>query len=723
MTHFFRPHRPEEKEARLCRMSPMSGPNVPPSVPPSVPPPVNVQKTWLDRMGDNGKYLLKKLSEGASWLTGDALEQVGKMIAGIPEGISQGIAKAWETLPSRDEVMTYLSRVSGFFNEMKDISIYFPKANTYIDIKTVTNLTDHTQWIETFRENPSLLTNPNVSILPTNVSFGPFELLASLRLEERKAIYMQYVDTFIPAEVQETIGGPGWMNKNPLDRYDIIRQGGNMPKVNAALGGILGLEGWDANLTNITDKQEAKNLAQNSIKSYYRISKDNPNYVSEGLQSDYMQTVRLQPLGGLDVFATDPDKLINGIGPSRFRGALMTGVLDRSKLEIVAGGLKELEHKIRLSRANVRSHLSYYAESNEREFTKEAETLRDTWDGLGGIEKLVLAGAITFGLWKSTFVRTIAMGGVGAYFFQKFVMKHDDPVKKWSELLGGISGKVKDVNARAFGSEVTPGYVEDTATRSNKIIDFLDDYSRFHLERQSIGFGILHDLPMGELAKRFTMDDTQPAHLDLKDPVLHGLIEAALEKRGWSQERYKEFFADPKNCEQVSEALSYVFFVKANEKRENKTKIEFVMDTLRKFPPGTSLSVFGEAARDFENTIPNVQLRMEFQRAHEIYVRLTNEGSEMAYGSTQTLGQFLSQGPTLMPVSNRVGPALAFATGISTAPNIPQSGTKAPTIPASGSSAPSVPNSGTNAPTIPNSGSSAPSVPSSGTKAPDIPTK
>lgn len=635
MIRTFLNHRQTEREARLCYQQPPGASN-------SLSPAPNADpRSTFDRVFDEARDVAKWLIDKAANFGGDALEALGKFAADIPDAILTGLEKAWETLPSQQEVIDYFSRMAFFFRELPWISSYFPSAEHLQDIATIQNLTDHAQWIAAFREHPDLLDDPNTEELPDGV-FGPVELLKHLKPEERQTIYVQYVDAFIPPEVQEQHHGESFMRKSMSERYTAMKP--KMPVLNAALGGILGIDKYDTALQEDADKKEADSLTRDSLETYYAPHEGmHPDITfTEGLTKDYAQTLELQRRLGIPVIATDPDDLIRNIGPSRFRGALLSGVVDRAKLDELGRGFAELEHAKRLATGDAARELDFLRQENNERVRKEAESFMDTFNNMDTFPKLLLIAAAIYGFIQSKTVRVLTGGAVAAYFFQKLVLKHDDPIEKWSHLVGGVTGKLTGANAEIVGGKLTPGYVEQSAEHADVIVNFLDDYNQQEIARQTIGFGVLLDLPLSSLARHYEMrgEDGSEMMLNLSDRTLNGEIANALEQRGWSKTRYKEFFESRRNRDAVSEAMSFVFFRMAAMAPENKPRVELVLEALRKCEPGTSLGIFGSP--DYQNVLGgDTSTRLLFQRAHEEYVRLVAEGRERATRSSQSLGDFL----------------------------------------------------------------------------------
>lgn len=577
------------------------------------------------------------------------------------------------------------------------------------NVDTVNSLNNHAEWIRAFSA-PDFFIYGASEPLKQGEAFGPKEFLRSLTFKQRQEAYVTYVNAFIPLKIQEKEFGISAKEVDPEKRFIALEK--SRGAVHGVLLAIYGMEDLSSRFSDqgINTEENTKRIARESLLSYYEMdSKVRSDFVSKRAQDDYAASLEHQKIQGVDAVDTDPKSILTGIGPSRFRGALMTGAIEQEDLELLAAGLSVREHQINLSRPNVAAELNHLTQATKEQYRGEAETLRDKFNNLGGLEKFLLIGAAIYALTNKT-MRAAAVGLAAVYGIQYFALNDKDPLKTWSGWLGSVTGVAKDANSAVFGVAATPGFVGGVETRANAMINFLDDYSVRSLERQAIGFGILHDLPMNVLAQNFEMGGNYGEQLSLNtdDALFNKQIGDALGARGWSETRYREFFRDSENRVQVGEALGYVFFLQAMQNPNNKKKAELVLESLRMLPAGTSLSVFGAGAPSYAAQITDEAMRETFLLAHQQYIMLVAEGRVMAQNNTQTLGKFVQQAPGMEFVSAKTPYA-----GVS-ADDEPESGSSAEGEPKSGGAADAEPSSGTRTATEPQSGEAGSREPVSG---------
>jgi hypothetical protein len=149
--------------------------------------------------------------------------------------------------------------------------------------------------------------------------------------------------------------------------------------------------------------------------------------------------------------------------------------------------------------------------SNVIKLDKEraAETLGETFQNMGGVEKLLLLGVAGFMLAKSSKVRWLVGGLTALYFGQKFLMKQDDPLNEsWAPLLRKVTKKAQD-GARgplaSIGIKYDNEKYDDAEMQSRIDIAtrFLSDNAREQMNTSVTGFSLLGDMKLPDLAQNF----------------------------------------------------------------------------------------------------------------------------------------------------------------------------------------------------------------------------
>jgi hypothetical protein len=692
MMYLFHQYRQSEKEQRLCGNT--AGQNAEPSA---------LEKTGsyvFDSLGHAGKEIVKWTTETATWLGVEGIEQMARIVSGIPEGILNGIYAGLNDLgpaiqDARNRVTTLLYRTSDFFRDMgrdiRDSSI----VNAILDVRELKNigtlekLVDEVQWISVFREDSKVLENATVLPLPAdkNVVFGPRELLQSLPLETRQKIYLEFLDKFIPPKIQNE-EGVSTQGQTVADRFAAAKL--NSKVLHASLGAIMGMDDWNKELAQ-SQEAHPKSIAKKSLASFYELKKkDMPeNFISENLRNDVSHVYAQRSYANVSSVNTDPNLLQEKLAPSRIVGALRLGVVKQKELAIIHQGMEDMLFKNRIITGIVRGKGEVYTGAQKERTRLESETLLDSFQKMGGIEKLVLMGAALYAFSQFKFVRTTTMWAVGAYMFQKMVLKEKDPIKQWSSLANWAVKGVTGTNANLFGASVTPGYVDSWNEDASRMVNFLSGLGRQEITTQATGYCLLSKTSLFDLANSFSMGAGGQRDLNARrGSPLDAKLADANKLLGWNN-NYRQFFDNPENTTQTTDALSYMFFLRTAKKDPLKMQRAREIAELRgHFMPGTSMLTPGIVVND-GNQIADPDLRQAMAEANEDYIKMVAEGRDLILSNheSMTLGQFVATNPDLLSLMPRQKPPVPVKT-FSVAPTIPSTFTPVPGAPGTLSPAP-----------------------------------
>jgi hypothetical protein len=679
MIHLKHNHRPLFAEARLSYKV-LGGPTGPSSAP-GTPP----DKSTYEYLTTEAQELIAWMGKGvgvvAEWSTETAADftaWAAEVVVSVPVGVLKGLKNSWEKhLPERMEVMRVLTQVGDFFRDSAVMKSLFGEYVTESEFNNeeLLQLTDQVQWVTLFRNHEGVLFKKEIpeDVAAAHPALAKF--LSRISVQDRQRIYMEYMDRFVPQEQQNYMDISSVGGKSPEERFmkliEINKTTGktNLPVTNGILGAVLGMEDWDAKLVNKggpkdpiaeTRRNEALTIARDSLKTFYKNDRLGfPDVQSRGLQNDFKAALQYEKLAGFPPAATNAGLLKKNLPTSRFRGALNLGVVTDEDLRGLETDVRGKDHERNLTLGQNIIKLETLTKATELKNRMESKTMVDMWNGLGGIQKLLLVGAAGYAVYNSKFMRRAALGLVGAYFVQKMVLKNDDPLKTWSGWLNKGVNKVKNANAKMFGISATPASVDDIAYRATMMSNYLDDFDRSNLETQVTGFSLIGDVPLSALAKNFNMDKTGWT-FNAKDPTLRKIFTKGLKERGWSASSADKFFQDPNNEGQVGEALGFVFYDIARKNPVFADDARLVDETQKKLPDNASLSRIGELSRyNYETKDP--VFHKQIVAANEAYMRLVAAGRTESLGKGMLLKDYIGLNSGLKPAAVAVAPAAPAA--------------------------------------------------------------
>lgn len=618
-----------------------------------------------DYIGKLAASGIEWISRMSSYLSAEMVEQAGRIALSLPIGLARGVGKAINSMPTANEAYDDLMKMGAFFQALPFARDFYPMDLEEItNIETLRNLTSEVQWLNAFK-TPGILEEKKQDKLPaSDALFGPETLLRLLEPAKRQELYLQFVGAYIPQHVQEI------HKLKPVadgDPFDAIK--GKVPVVNAAMIAMLGESDFKWMEGRTKDEiEEAEQIAKTSLQDYYQradstgidalkkagkiddatveemLAKRKNGFIPNNLRTDYRDARKLFAKGTSDSVLTDTKQVKNKLPLGRLRGALALGVVQRDDLERMHVGLRREDQTDSLVIDDVTSELNKLSGSAKERIIEENKGIMDMFHGMGGAEKLMLLIGGGIVLATSKWARRGAMLLGGAYFFQRLVLKDKDPTKRWSDLIYGITGKVKNATASVAGEGVVPGHIPDISNRANTMVGFLGDFDRADLEQQAVGLSLLSDMPMSSLAINFRMDGPEGAdgmHLDVTSGGQLDLqMAAAMKTRGWTDD-YRAFFDDAHNQVEVAEAMSFVFFKRAAENPSNASRVKLITETLGREMPGMSIVDFSRYVLAKGPSIQSGRTDANIHAAYEAYIYLVREGKDASRGDNLKLGDFV----------------------------------------------------------------------------------
>ncbi len=608
-------------EHRLCWMA---GPEMP--------------KGYAERAKDWIVDGVESVAKKGGYYTTEVTKFVSETVIGVPKGFIKGIIDSWNRKsPSQEEYIKTLNQVSQFAKDFPEIGVLFADEKNPPSMATIMKLTEHSEWINAF-EQKDMLTTAGRSILVPGSEYGPNELLSSLPLEKRKELYVKYVDAFIPEGIQNKIG-VDTSKPDFVDRFNAM--GDKKDTLNLAMHGMIG--------EDVPQNDPAHDVAVSSLKSKY--GTDHFNAPTRKMMDDYNDAIRYQKMFPLAPSLLTPNTMANELPDSLMKGALNLGIIDQKLLDQLDVNKKQWDMERTQALTHANQGFNRLSGSVDNKLSKAAETLHDRWDKLGGLEKLLLIGALLWGVTKSKTIRYAAVGLTAAFFGQKLLMKNDDPIGTWSKWIGGGFDFLKEKNAKVFGDGTVNGNRVKPANESGDVdlmVNFLSGHDRHKLESQAMGFSLIGEVPMSILANDFmtTHREVAPWMMQLGSP-LDKTMKANMKKNGWNMD-YGAFLVD--NRLPLSEALGFVFYEKAKENPGNAKAVGKIERLLAKLPDGSSI------ARLTDIKTKDPKLQKEIDDADNEYVRLVNQGQSEFMHDDRTLSEYLRSlvKPGLRPLRERI---------------------------------------------------------------------
>lgn len=526
-----------------------------------------------------------------------------------------------------------------------------PDASTIEELKQLTN--DH-NWLHAFRTHDEILRSATLSQKQDEDPVYRFLRTSNISLEQRQDMFFEYVDQYIPADVQEIhFVDDAWSGRtngklDATERFTAL-SASHPDKINEVIDS-LSLSLGDDLVNTATGK--AVEIATSSLKEHYGITAGttiDSSKLDRSLAGDYRSTLESLRLRGYPPAETSPENLQRNLTSSRLLGALKLGVINRSTLEFLnkdlASVIAERDRTINTTSRDLDEEMLVTKDA----IKMRAETLRDRWDSMGGIGKLILLAAAAFGIYK--FPKTSLFFG-GLYVLSKMVTGVDPADVGLQKLRNSwLDANAKNAKMYDFFGVEVPGDPSWPVKRTSLMANFLTDYDRDGLEAETEFFSINMNIQLQHLANSFDVVNSGAATTWNLDLSPGGNIDKAL--KASDRKRYRVAIESAKkrnpNAErQFEDALAYVFYLIAKKDPRNAKSIESESGYL----------YVDEAVRD----LPADQSFTELTgKPREAYADLVLKGKLMAANSTETLGGFIQehlQMNEVIPVDSARSPLL-----------------------------------------------------------------
>lgn len=537
------------------------------------------------------------------------------------------------------------------------------------DEASIEAMVDHGQWINALQEaDVAALTTKPAEPFDPNVAVTPQALFRAMTPDQRREVFFEYVDFFVPRQAQTDLKDEGdKFIEDPKARVAKLGDAG-ITKYKQALVGIVGIDPLEG-----AGNDDARDLAKKALATHYRMGLF-PGTQVRGLDIQYADALKHNDFKGREPFATMPQALRDKVPASAFRGALTMGVIGTDELKVLNQTFLRHQQDIDVVHAQTASKLDQMGNITSNRLREEAKGIADIWGDLGGFEKIALLAAGAYLLTKKA-GQYAAVGVAGLYFFQRFVMKDDDPTKTWSK---NFNGALKYFGDSFKGpAENTTGYrspntIADPARRAETVVKFLDSFNRLNMESQAQGLAIMLEMPMDVLARNFqsTGPGTFALNLDAS-----GTVDDSIRRMDPAMRRaFDDFFRVPSNRVMASEAMTYVFYRKAAEDPENKPDVEFIEHVLDRLPSGSISMLWRVDGRPeggaSHSRLPHAETQYlpqngpsvpgtqgvpnahstphdpsfdaDIKRAGAAYVRLVERGRAKSVGDNSTLRTFMN---------------------------------------------------------------------------------
>ncbi|UPA23013.1 hypothetical protein K8942_02260 [Candidatus Peribacteria bacterium] len=664
--------------------------------------------TWVqDRPG--------RMVEGVTWMTGSVAAWLAKEIIQIPAGLLRGIKAVWEQETNNEEMLSLIGQTAAFF---RDVPTLGDDLGRFIELKALDkqqmfNMVSHELWVDAFATE-NIFDEPQTPVDPANTGVKPADFLLSLDPEERKKVYFEYVDTFIPTNLQGD-AKPIVKDEDASRRF-IRLKNEQKDTFNGALGAILGIDKWQ-NLKGNVNANESKTLAEKSLTQHYRTNKsDFARMSNNGLVNDLNDAKQFAKFGGHTFDLDNPKEIARYMAPSRLKGMLTQNVLSKENFRKLAGGIQEIEYLERLAIGKTEQNLSVLTKATKQSLKKEANTLMDTWNNLNGVETVLLCAGLAYLLYKSDTAKTVGLGLAGAYFVQKFGFRQDDPIAVWSSFLNSSVDAGSELGKSAIGDPASLKGTSELRHRAEIYVNLLSPHDRDHMDKESVALALMHEIELPLLAEAFVMNG-QEGHkweMNIKpgSPLDLQLAEV-MAKRGWSKD-YRTYFKDPKNVKYLTQAMGLVFYKIAKDSHDGTDKdVAAVENVWNKMPAGAGLPYLPSPFttvnyKPYNMMNEDPDLHLEMLTAQQIYMRLVAQGRGIAGTmGNETLGHYVYHNMLThqkdQEMRNRYKTPYQTNRAGGAAPTTPNAGNQAPGIPQAGNNAPSnTPGAGNQAPGNPN---------------------
>ena len=518
------------------------------------------------------------------------------------------------------------------------------------------DMLNHAKWIDAFSV-PDILDDTKKPMEAFTMKNGPLGLVLSLPGIERKRMFATYVNRFVPSEVQQEY--PDVFGSEPKGVAHETAVGENVALLAGAMKTMLGSD--DPPVASVAPF--AKTIAKESLSHRYVDTIGKRVTMRDGVPAEEILRGFLH---------SDFDKLTGGVptfrdirdvqdmpGPSLLKGAAKLGVITDADIAEYANLARERSRERDVQLGETSRQRESLTEVTKKQLSREAMSMSDVWHNMGGFEKLALVVAGFFAL-QSKGIRNVAVAGAGYYYFSKFFLKSEKPFAPLEKGAQGITSMFFNMpgvkEAREAVGLTTPLTAQESIARGQVVSDFLSKEAKEDIDRSVMGFELLHDMPLNEIAQyvefgSFTAAN-EKAVLRTWDPTFQKKGRAVLEARGVSKQAIDRFFSDTSvgtldvlnaadvrrlsvgtinaNALQTGDALATVFYLVGARNRALAADVQFV-DQAR--------DAAGGSYDALPSTFTDRTGRTDDPR--KIFADVARAGRDGA--DSQTLGQFMAE--------------------------------------------------------------------------------
>lgn len=604
---------------------------------------------------ETGKAIVGDVVDFATSWTNWGLENVGGRYY---NDIKNTVKYYWQVETRNDYRERLLQSTSQFFElaspDMLRLINDGLQKESVDSFAALEDMLNHAKWIDAFSV-PDIFDNTKKPMEAFTMKSGPLGLVLSLPAAERKKMYAAYVDRFIPRQVQEEhvdIFGPDVAGPAHEDAVEA-----SSAMLNDSMRDMLGI------LDGVPVDGKSREIAAQTLSRRYADTVGKRVTIRDGIPVE--ETLR-------GFLHSDFDKLTGGVptfrdirdvqdmsGPSLLKGAAKLGVITDADIAEYANLARERSRERDVQLGETSRQRETLTQVTKKQLSREAMSMSDVWHNMGGFEKLGLIVAGFFAL-QSKGIRNVAIAGAGYYYLSKFFLKSEKPFAPLEKGTQGITSMFFNMpgvkEAREAVGLTTPLTAQESIARGQVVSDFLSKEAKEDIDRSVMGFELLHDMPLNEIAQyvefgSFTAAN-EKAVLRTWDPTFQKKGRAVLEARGVSKQAIDRFFSDTSvgtldvlnaadvrrlsvgtinaNALQTGDALATVFYLVGARNRALAADVQFV-DQAR--------DAAGGSYDALPSTFTDRTGRTDDPR--KIFADIARAGRDGA--DSQTLGQFMAE--------------------------------------------------------------------------------
>ena len=432
-------------------------------------------------------------------------------------------------------------------------------------------------------------------------SYGPVEYLEHLSEDEKIHRLQEYAKALLIVHGRD---GAAIKGQDTVEK--LIAAVDNKDPRKTVVGAMRYVLGYkDITATTATDK--SFDFAKQSLFLRYFLPKKrgSTEFVPRAiLSNEFEKAVMNRNI--TDVQMRNPKLIADALPPGHFKGLLKLGVdPNGDKIEEALQEQIELQHKRLADRAaqvaDSRRLAGEIDEEIKNKAEREGKTVSEVWDDMNGWEKVALIAAAAYIAAKQ---QGIALGVGAIYFGRRFLMDDDAPFDSMGRMLSKAFNSVKDATDNVL-SKV--GFESPKAANAyvDLMVTYMDTEVRERMEQGVIGFSLLANAPMDQLASAFDPAKGGPdGSIQIvdggkwdKNSPLYAYIQGEIAEGRLNEKKALEFFSDAENQRQVCDALSHVFYAIGADIVKNKERKRFVENAASALAPHDSYDALESDAK------------------------------------------------------------------------------------------------------------------------------